>query len=173
MRDVVLNLAITLDSYIARPDGAVDYLFMPEDYPMADFLATVDTVVMGRKTLDSALSLGGDPFCGMSMETYVFSRCHPAGERHGVVFVNQSPAEWMDRIRERPGKRIWLMGGGELAGEFLRADLVDDMELSIVPILHGEGIPLFPTGFPQRDFVLVESRTYSKGLVSLKYQRCR
>ena len=65
------------------------------------------------------------------------------------------------------------MGGGELAREFLRADLIDALHLGIVPTLLGEGIPLFPAGFPQRNFKLVENRTYSKGLVVLNYQRVR
>jgi dihydrofolate reductase len=65
------------------------------------------------------------------------------------------------------------MGGGELARDFLKADLADELYLGIVPVLLGEGIPLFPSRFPQRDFMLVENKTYSKGLVSLKYKRAR
>jgi dihydrofolate reductase len=65
------------------------------------------------------------------------------------------------------------MGGGELAREFLKADLVDELHLGIVPVLLGEGIPLFPSGFPQRDFTLAENRTYSKGLIALRYKRRR
>jgi dihydrofolate reductase len=65
------------------------------------------------------------------------------------------------------------MGGGELAREFLKADLVDELYLGVVPVLLGEGIPLFPTGFPQRNFSLVENKTHSKGLIALKYQRTR
>ena len=76
-------------------------------------------------------------------------------------------------IRKRPGKNIWLMGGGELAREFLKADLVDELLLGVVPVLLGEGIPLFPAGFAQRDFALVENKTYSKGLIELKYRRAR
>ncbi len=172
MRNVVLSLGISIDGYIARPDGAVDFLFMPKDYPMAEFLKTIDTVIMGRKTLDVAVKMGGS-FGDTSMATYVFSRSQPAGERDGVVFVEQSPAAFMGKLRKRPGKNIWLMGGGELAREFLKADLVDELFIGIVPVLLGEGIPLFPSGFPQRDFMLVENRTYSKGLVALKYKRTR
>jgi len=65
------------------------------------------------------------------------------------------------------------MGGGELARDFLKADLVDELYLGVVPVLLGEGIPLFPSGFPQRDFSLVENKTYSKGLITLKYKRTR
>jgi dihydrofolate reductase len=169
MRKVILGLGISLDGYIARPNGAVDFLFMPKDYSMAPFFATIDTAVMGRKTLDAA----GDHFSGSSMATYVFSRSRPPGERGGITFIDQSPATLIRQLRKRPGKNIWLMGGGELARDFLKADLVDELYLGVVPVLLGEGIPLFPSGFPQRNFSLVENKTYSKGLITLKYTRAR
>jgi len=173
VRNLVLGLGISLDGYIARPNGAVDFLFMPKDYSMAPFFATIDTAIMGRKTLDAALQKGGGSFGGGSMATYVFSRSKPPGERDGLVFVNESPATFLRRLRKHPGKNIWLMGGGELAREFLKADLIDELYLGVVPVLLGEGIPLFPSGFPQRDFTLVENRTYSKGLIALRYKRRR
>ena len=172
MRKVVLGLGISIDGYIARLNGAVDFLFMPKDYSMAPFFATIDTAIMGRKTLDDALKMGGS-FDGSSIKTYVFSRSKPPGERDGVVFTNKSPAAFMSQLRKRAGKDIWLMGGGELAREFLKADLVDELYLGIVPVLLGEGIPLFPSGFPQRDFALIENKTYSRGLIALKYKRVR
>jgi len=173
MRKVVLGLGISLDGYIARPNGAVDFLFMPKDYSMASFFATIDTAIMGRKTFDAALQMGGGSFGGSSMATYVFSNGKPPGARDGVVFTNESPATLLQQLRKRPGKNIWLMGGGELAREFLKADLVDELYLGIVPVLLGEGIPLFPSGFPQRDFTLSENKTYSKGLIALKYKRAQ
>jgi dihydrofolate reductase len=153
-------------------NGAVDFLFMPKDYSMAPFFKTVDTAIMGRKTLDVALKVGGS-FNGSSMTTYVFSRSKPAGERDGIVFTNESPATLISKLRRRRGKNVWLMGGGELARDFLKADLVDELYLGVVPVLLGEGIPLFSAGFPQRDFALIENKTYSKGLIALKYARIR
>jgi len=171
MRKVVLGLGITIDGYIAHLNGAVDFLFMPKDYSMAPFFKTIDTAFMGRKTLDGALQMGGS--FGSSMPSYVFSRSKPSGERDGVVFTNESPAAFIGKLRKRPGKNIWLMGGGELVRDFLKADLVDELYLGVVPVLLGEGIPLFPSGFPQRDFALIENKTYSKGLIALKYARVR
>ncbi len=107
------------------------------------------------------------------MATYVFSHSKPAEERDGLVFITQSPAVFIRQLRKRAGKDIWLMGGGELAGAFLKADLVDRLYLGVVPVLLGDGIPLFPRGFPQRDFTLVENKTYSKGLIALTYKRTR
>jgi dihydrofolate reductase len=173
MRSVILGLGISLDGYIARLDGAVDFLFMPKDYSMADFFAGVDIAVMGRKTFDVAAKMGGSGAFESSMASYVFSRSLPPGERDGLTFVNENPETFIARIRKRPGKNIWLMGGGELARDFLKADLVDELYLGVVPVLLGEGIPLFPSGFPQRDVALVENKTYSKGLIALKYKRSR
>jgi len=172
MRKVVLGLGISIDGYIARLNGAVDFLFMPKDFSMAPFFATVDTAIMGRKTFDDALKMGGS-FGGSSMKSYVMSRSKPPGERDGVVFTNKSPAALVSQLRKSRGKDIWLMGGGELAHDFLKADLVDELYIGMVPVLLGEGIPLFPAGFPQRDFELLQNKTYSKGLISLKYRRRR
>lgn len=172
-RKVILGLGISIDGYIARLNGAVDFLFMPKDYSMAPFFQTIDTAIMGRKTLDAALKMGGGSFGGSSMPTYVLSRTKPAGERDGLIFVNQPLSKLIQQIRKRPGKHIWMMGGGELARDFLKSDLVDELYLGIVPVLLGEGIPLFPAGFPQRNFKLLENKTFSKGLIALKYQRVR
>jgi dihydrofolate reductase len=172
MRKVVLGLGISLDGYIARRDGSVDFLFMPKDYSMAEFFASVDTAFMGRKTYDMAKKLGGGSF-GPKTAAYVFSHTQPPGDRDGVTFTDRSPAAVVGQIRKRKGKDIWLMGGGELVRDFLKADLVDELYIGIVPVLLGEGIPLFPSGFPQREFALTENKTFSRGLIALKYKRVR
>jgi dihydrofolate reductase len=132
---------------------------------------------LGRKTLDAAPKMGGSISSFGGMPTYVFSHSKPPGEREGLTFVNESPAIFIRRLRKGKGKGkgkdIWLMGGGELAREFLKADLVDELSIGVVPVLLGEGIPLFPSGFPQRDFSLLENKTYSKGMIALKYKRVR
>ena len=174
MRKVVLGLGISLDGYIARPDGSVDFLFMPKDYSMAPFFATIDTAIMGRKTLEDGLKMtGGDSIPSYGLTSYVMSRSQPAGRRHGAIFTQQDPATLISELRKHPGKDIWLMGGGELARAFLKTDLVDELYLGIVPTLIGEGLPLFPAGFPQREFALLENKTYSKGMISLRYERVR
>ena len=182
MRKIVLFVGMSLDGYIARSNGAVDFLSVPKsggprnergEYSMAPFFASVDTEIMGRKTLEAGLKMGGGSLPRTSMVRYVFSRLQPPGERDGLVFVNQTPDALIGQLRKRPGKNIWLMGGGELARDFLKADLVDELSLGIVPVLLGEGIPLFPSGFPQRDFALVENKTYSRGLIALRYKRRR
>jgi dihydrofolate reductase len=176
MRKVILGAGITLDGCIARPDGSVDYLHMTKEgaKDFGDFFKTIDTIVMGRKTLEVAIALSGGSYKSpIAAPTYVFSRTQPPGERDGAIFTSQSPTAWLRKIRARPGKHIFHMGGGELARSFLRADLIDELSLGIVPILLGRGIPFFPAGFPQRDFTLVENKTYSKSQISLTYRRIR
>src|SRR3984957_2839876 len=176
MRKVILGAAITLDGHIAPPDGSVDYLVMTKEGAagMARLFATIDTIVMGRKTLDVAIALSGGSYKSpVRAPTYVFSRSQPPGERDGVIFTNQSPRAWLSKMRARRGKHILHMGGGELARSFLEADLIDELFLDVVPILLGAGLPLFPAGFPRRDFTLVENRTYSKSQISLTYRRVR
>ena len=173
MRKIILGVGISLDGYIARPNGAVDFLFMPKGYSMAPFFATIDAAIMGRKTFDAALRMGGT-FTDSKMPTYVMSRTQLPGKREGLIFTNQSPLDLARELRaRRGGKDIWLMGGGELAREFLNADLVDGLYLGVVPVLLGEGIPLFPSGFPQRNFTLLENKTYDQGLIAIKYERVR
>lgn len=169
MRKVILGAGISLDGYLARANGSVDFLPAPKGYSMAEFFAGIDTVIFGRKTLEAAQGMGEAPQGPWT--TYVFSRSQPPGPCQGVIFVNEPPVDFIARLRKRPGKHVFHMGGGELARAFLQADLVDELHLGIVPVLLGEGIPLFPAGFPQRDFRLVESKSYARGLVSLKYKR--
>lgn len=174
MRKIILGLGISIDGYIARRDGTFDFLFMPKDF-MEDFSvfqASIDTGIMGRKTYDVSKAVGESGF-GPKIKTYVLSRTLPPGEREGKTFVNLSPQALVEEIRQHKGKDIWLMGGGEIARDFLKADLVDELHLGVVPVLLGEGLPLFPSGFPQRNFELIENKSFSHGLISLKYKRLR
>ena len=169
MRKVVLSAAVSLDGYIARSNGSVDWLAMEPERDFGAFASTVDVAIMGRKTHDVALTMGGIP--QDSLTYYVFSRSKPPGKIGLAEYVNTPPKAFVANLRERSGKNIWLMGGGELAREFLKADLVDLVELTMVPILLGEGIPLFPGGFGQRNFSLTRHQAYKSGLVSVTYAR--
>ena len=172
MRKIILALGISIDGYIARLDGTFDFLFMPKDFSMAEFFASIDTGIMGRKTYEVAKAQGEGGF-GPKLKTYVLSRTLPPGEREGRIFVNVSPEALVQEICQTKGKDIWLMGGGEIARDFLQADLVDELHLGVVPVLLGQGLPLFPAGFPQRNFELSENKSFFHGLVSLKYKRVR
>src|SRR5215472_19328099 len=118
-RKVILGLGISLDGYIARPDGSVDFLFMPKDYSMGPFFKTIDSALMGRKTYEVGLRMsGGKKINTHGLVTYVFTRSLPAGERDSILFTSDPPKKIVDALRQRKGKDIWLMGGGELARDF-------------------------------------------------------
>ncbi|HXW54600.1 MAG TPA: dihydrofolate reductase family protein [Candidatus Cybelea sp.] len=172
-RKVILGVSMSLDGRIARANGGVDFLRTPREHPIGAFFASMDTAIMGRKTLDAGLRMTGGKLPKTEMKIYVMSRTTEPGERSGVIFVNELPGAFVAWLRKQSGTDIWLMGGGELTREFLREDLVDEMYLGIAPVLLGEGIPLFPIGFPQRDFALTENKSYAEGLVALRYERTR
>lgn len=175
VRKVILGLGISLDGYIARSDGGVDFLFMPKDYypHWSRFMHRIDTAIMGRKTYEVGKKLSGGKIDTMGIKSYVMSQTLPPGEREGLIFTRKSAKELVKEIRSSSGKDIWMMGGGELARVFLQEDLIDEMYLGIIPTLIGEGIPLFPPRYPQREFKLVENNTFSRGMIALVYERVR
>jgi dihydrofolate reductase len=173
MRKVIYGVGISLDGYIARPDGSVDFLFMPKDYSMEPFFKRIDVAAMGRKTYEAGLKMSGGKFSSFGLKCFVFSRSQEAGEREGVTFVQDAPRKWLALERKKKGKDIWMMGGGELARAFLEDDTIDELYLGVVPTLIGQGIPAFPNGFPQREFALAENKSFSKGLIALRYERAQ
>lgn len=174
MREIIYGVGTSLDGYIARLDGQVDFLHLrPSNHSMGPFFKTIDAGLMGRKTYEAGVRMNGGKFESYGLRCYVFSRTLPEGERGGAVFVREEPKRFVEELRKKKGKDIWLMGGGELTREFLKEDLVDGLYLGIVPVLIGEGIPTFAAGFPQREFTLAENKTYSAGVIALKYERDR
>ncbi len=170
MRKIVLNIALSLDGYIAGPKGEFDWLFTDQDYGLKEFFSRIDTALMGRKTYDLMTRLGG---AYPGMKNYVFSRNLPITKKENVVFISEGVLAFAGKLKSEKGKDVWLVGGGELACSFLEADLVDEMILSVHPILLGKGIPLFRESDSRRDFKLLGCQTYSSGLVQLHYVRSR
>ncbi|HEX9763737.1 MAG TPA: dihydrofolate reductase family protein [Candidatus Acidoferrales bacterium] len=176
MRKVKYGVGVSLDGYIAAPDGSVDWLNRAtrhakgEDFGMGAFFKSIDTVLMGRKTYEIALKMGMGGGGYPKMKNYVFSRTLPPGERGGVEYVSGDPAELMARIKSQPGKDIWLCGGGELASEFLKAGALDEVILGIAPVLLGAGRLTFPPGFLETEVELVECKQYKGGVVGLTYR---
>ncbi|HRJ77845.1 MAG TPA: dihydrofolate reductase family protein [Planctomycetota bacterium] len=168
MRRVQLFIASSLDGYIARKDGAIDWLFHDGDYGYRRFMRGIDTVVMGRKTYDLSLSFGPWPYPGC--RAYVFSR-RLTGETEHATFVRGDVKKLVQKMRRRRGKHIWLVGGAELTREFTAAGLIDDFIISVHPRLIGSGIPLFPPNSADWSLRLVGARRYRSGLVQLRYER--
>lgn len=171
-RKLVLYIASSLDGFIARPDGGVEWLPTggEEDYGYAQFLSTVDTVIMGRRTYEQMLTFG--PFPYGEKQCFVFSR-HREGSDGNVEFVGRDIGPFMAELRSRSGKDLWLVGGADLAGVFFRERAVDEVALTIVPHLLGDGIALFEAGGPEFGLELKETRGYPQGLVQLRYEVLR
>jgi len=176
-RKVILGFGISIDGYIARRDGAMDYLAIDKEGEalMADFFAGIDTTIMGRKTAAAVAKLrkSGEIPDTPGMANYVVSRRWKPGKREGFEVVSGSLTALVRKLKRRTGKDIYLGGGGELARSFLQEDLVDELYLGVGPVLLGDGIPGFPGKFPQRDFRLTECKSYSNGSVGLRYERVR
>jgi len=168
MRKVILNVAVSLDGLIEGPNGEYDWCFTDQDYGLTDFFNSIDTIFMGRKSYEVAQANGG-----MSMwkgvNTYVFSNT-----------IDQSPSEEVKIIRsmkdvagilQGPGKNIWLFGGAELTTAFIDDGLVDEMWLSVHPIVLGSGKPLFKNIHERKKFKLIDTLVYDSGLITLKYSQ--
>ena len=161
MRKVILGLGISLNGYIARKNGAVDWLSMDWDYDFAAFFKTIDVVLMGRKSWEKAMEMTpnkkSNPYAGM--ETYVFSNTLKESGVEGVEIASGNLKEFIENLKRKDGKHIWLSGGGELAKSFLDENLVDEIQLGVTPHLLGAGIPLFPELAREISLRLVSSRT--------------
>ena len=147
-RKVILGFGISLDGYIARRNGDVDFLVIDKEGEslMADFFSKIDTTIMGRKTAAAWVKLreSGELPETPGMANYVVSRRWKPGKREGFEVVNGSLTALVRRLKRRPGKDIYLGGGGELARSFLQDDLVDELFIGVGPILlaqvrHGMG----------------------------------
>lgn len=167
-RDVVYSVAASLDGYIADPDGG--YGWIPEE-PAIDweaFVARFDTVVMGRRTWEVVSRDGGGSFLP-EMDLVVFSRTLEPEDHPRARITGDDPATVVDGLRRRPGRDIWLMGGGVLFRSLLDAGLVDRVEVAIVPVLLGRGIPLLPEREDEVRLRLRGQRSYPSGMVLLEY----
>lgn len=174
MRKVIFGGANSLDNYLARRDGAVDWLMWGEEAAelMAGMWGRFDTIVMGRKTYQAALEKmpegGKNPFGGV--RSIVFSRTlDPAGHA-GVEVVASDPGGFVRDLKNDEGKDICVMGGGELGRSLLEAGVVDEIGFNIHPVLLGEGIPLFHGMSRQIDLELLECRPFKNGCVYVNYR---
>jgi dihydrofolate reductase len=164
-----LFIATSLDGYIAGPGGDLSWLFHDADYGYTPFYARVDTVLMGRRTYETARSFPEWPYAGR--KAVVFSR---RGElaiaSPDTVATARPPSDVVAELRARDGGALWLVGGGELARACFDADLVDDLIVSIHPLLLGSGTPLVPSGTRRTPLTLVAERRFPSGLMQLAYR---
>lgn len=174
MRKVVFGVANSLDNFIARENGAVDWLMWSNEVSayVTDFWKTIDTILMGRKSYEVGQELGKgqkNPYPGM--KTYIFSRTLPEeSESEDFEIVSSDAVEFTRNLKNREGKDICVMGGGELAKSLFEADLIDEIGFNIHPVLLGKGIPLFHEMNRQIDLELIESKPFQNGCVLVTYR---
>jgi len=172
-REVILYIAMSLDGYIAKDNGDISFLSVvespPEDYGYGDFIKSVETVIMGRKTYEKVLTFGID-FPHRDKKCYVISRSKK-GQDANVEFYNGNIEELIAAIRKASGLNIFVDGGAELVYELMQRDLIDKYIISVIPIFIGTGIPLFKPGRPEQHLKLVRSVTFPSGLAQLWYEK--
>jgi dihydrofolate reductase len=174
MRKVVLGLAVTLDGYIEGANGEYDWCFTDQDYGLNAFFGRIDAVFMGRKSYEIAQQYAatnnGEAVPGMpKVKEYVFSNTLKIVKEGAILVSGDSMAE-ARKIKEQPGKDIWLYGGASLTDALMKEGLVDELWMSVHPILLGSGKPLFRPQDHRIQLALLESKTYETGLVSLRYR---
>jgi dihydrofolate reductase len=172
MRSVSLYIAASLDGFIARKNGSVDWLpELPnggEDYGYGAFMENVDTLLMGRKTYEQVLTLGAWPYGGR--RCVVFSGTRAGRHDSRAEFVDCDIAACVRELKAEPGDGvIWLVGGAEVIAASLAGEVVDELILTTVPVLLGEGIRLFPETNWTTRLRLMEGKTYPDGLVQQRY----
>jgi dihydrofolate reductase len=171
-RKVIVHIAASADGYIARPDGDLRWLTSrpaPDGfYGMNAFTRSVDTKLLGRKTYEVSRRMGAR--FGAGSRTIVFSRgAPPADAPPGVEFASGAIGPFVSRLRERPGKDIWLMGGGELIASFLDEQAIDEFVVSVVPVFIGDGIPLIARRHRHVPLDLHAVERFADGVVQLHY----
>lgn len=173
MRRLRYSVAATLDGFIADPNGGYDWIIMDEAIDFGAMFAEFDTFVMGRKTWDVSAAIDpatmgmADMFAGK--EVLVFSRTLKSA-RPGITIVDADPAETVRALRQKPGKDIWLYGGGSMFRTLVDAGLVDTVEVALMPVLLSQGVPLLAPGARITGMTLDKCETLPKsGIVMLSY----
>ena len=170
MRRVCYAVAMSLDGYIAGPNGEADLIIMDPDIDFRALFDRFDTFLLGRRTFEG---MGGAGIGAQSStQTIVFSRTLRQEDYPNVTIVSEEPEQALTDLRSKPGgKDIWLFGGGSLFRSLLEARQVDTVEVSVIPVLLGAGISLLPftTSSERFKLKLTSSRTFKTGIVSLEY----
>jgi dihydrofolate reductase len=168
MRKIILFIASSLDGYIARDSGEIDWLFTDQDYGYTEFYDQVDTLIMGNKTYQQVLSFGEYPY--KDKEVFVFSKTESGKADNNAKFVNSNWLNFVKILCQSQGNNIWLVGGAQLIHFFLQHRFIDELILSIHPIILGGGIPLIVNDSSlETKLELKNAKTFDTGLVQMFY----
>jgi len=174
LRKIKLYIAISLNGKIAKLDGSVDWLESipnPEkiDHGYSDFYKSIDTTIQGNKTYKQILSWGID-FPYADEKNYVFTRNNELENTEYVEFISENHIDFMKQLKKEKGKDIWIVGGGQLNTIFLNENLIDEIQVFVMPIILSDGIELFENLPKETKLKLIESKSYSTGAIEIKYK---
>lgn len=173
MRKLRLYIAASLDGYIASKNGGLEWLYEvpnPEniDHGYHEFFSSIDTVIMGMNTYRTIVSFGVDwPYTGK--RCYVFTTTQGVEPDGNVTFVSSDATAFVEALKEEEGKDIWLLGGGLFNASMLKANLIDDIMVCVVPAVVGKGIKIFEGLVDEVGLKLVKSKVFDTGMVLLEY----
>ncbi|MCF1749839.1 dihydrofolate reductase family protein [Mariniradius sediminis] len=173
-RKLILYIAMSLDGYIAKPNDDLSFLSLVEkegeDYGYAEFISSVDTVIMGRKTYDWVTQQVDFPHA--DKDAYIVTKTsRPAIGK--TVFYNGDLKELVKQLKAKEGRNIFCDGGAEIVNELLKDDLIDEFMISVIPVLVGNGTKLFKDGRPEQTLKLIHVKTFETGLSQLHFARTR
>lgn len=168
MRRIRYRIAASLDGYIAGPNGEIDWIVHGPNLDFASVYSGFDTVLLGRRTYELTRQPGAPPWPA-GWRVYVFSRTLNPTDHPAVTVVSFDVGPTVAELRAQSGRDIWLFGGGNLFASLLAADLVDQVEVALMPVLLGQGIPLLGAGAPRTQLTLARSDSSNVGVVNLVY----
>ncbi|WP_013320380.1 dihydrofolate reductase family protein [Gloeothece verrucosa] len=168
MKKGILFIATSLDGYIARKNGEIDWLFTDQDYGYEEFYQSIDITLIGYKTYQQLLTFEEFPY--PDKINYVFSRHHKNQDHNLVTFISTDPVEFVKQLKQASGKNLWLVGGGQMNTLFLNANLLDEIIISIHPVILGEGIPLFAGNPQEKKLQLIKHQSFESGLIQITYK---
>jgi dihydrofolate reductase len=171
MRKVILYISCTLDGYISKPDNDLSFLdkmqVEGEDYGYAEFNNSVDTIIIGRKTYQWVINQGYE-YPHSDKDVYVITRQEKSAHNN-IKYYNGDLATLVKDIKSKPGKNIYCDGGAEIVNLLYNKGLLDEMIISVIPVIVGEGTKLFNNGIKESELKLIKNKSYKSGLVQLHY----
>lgn len=167
MRRLRYQVAASLDGYIAGPNGEADWIPHDPDFDFSALYKQFDTLFIGRRTFEAMRQSGMGVVPGK--KTFVFSRTLSQSDHPDITVVASNPGEILNQLRATTGKDIWLFGGGSLFASLAEVGLVDTVEVAVVPVLLGQGVPLAPLRNYRVNLKLTAHKVYNSGIVLLEY----
>ncbi|MBM7551149.1 dihydrofolate reductase family protein [Thalassobacillus pellis] len=170
MGKVILFIAMSLDGYISQENEEIDWLWKEENYDYEKFYASIDTVILGRKTYDQVLERY-DEFPYRMKDVYVVSNLQEGNEEYARFIQPEQIRPLVNLLKEDQDKNIWIVGGAKLIQHFIQKQLIDEFQITIQPTLLGSGIPLFPPGGIEQQLELYEVKPHPTGMLMLTYHK--